>query len=182
MATAARTGGWVVGVLLLTIAGCSAVPVAGTPAPPDPRAAFGAFAHPATAADQLPDDLTVDLNEPDSRRIGSWPGTDVYLAFTAPDSICLLVVAAAGGGTSCGPAADAAITGMAVLSTEEGGTGATAAVLVPDRATVVVERGTFVAAGDGVIGIHTTRPQDGIAATLTFGDGRTSRIELAPPG
>lgn len=84
MVTAARTGCWAAGVLLLTTAGCSAGQVAGIPAVPDPRAAFGAFAHPATPVDRLPDHLAVDLNDPDSRRVGSWPGADVYLAFAAP--------------------------------------------------------------------------------------------------
>lgn len=180
MVAGARAGRWAAGALLLTIAGCSAGLVDGSAAPPDPRAAFGAFARPATALDRLPDRLAVDLDDPDSRLLGSWPGTDVYLAFEQPDTICLLVNATAGG-ISCGPVAEAAAGGAAILWTGDDSAGANAVVLVPDRATITIDRGTFVAAGDGVVGIRSDSPADGIAATLTFDDGRTSRIDLAQP-
>ncbi len=55
-------------------------------------------------------------------------------------------------------------------------------ILVPDNATATISRGTIVAAGNGVIGVRTTTPQEGIAITLNFADDHRSDLDLEVPG
>jgi len=56
-----------------------------------------------------------------------------------------------------------------------------ATVLIPDGATATIDRGTFIAAGDGVIGIRPATPKEGVAVTLEFADGHTSHLALILP-
>jgi hypothetical protein len=170
-------------IAILGLAGCSEVLVGGTPTITsfDPQEVFGAFAHQAQSNDRAPDRLTIELDAPDTRKIGSWPGTDVYIAFGEPDTICLIADYSppwgTTGGSVCGPGMEAATKGIGMMHQVDP-VEAQAVILVPDNATLTIERGTFVAAGNGVIGIGTDAPKQGIAATLTFPNGHTSLLEL----
>ena len=188
--TITRAAGGVAAVLTMLLStGCAAATVAGTPvtAAADPRAAFGAFARPAQPTDRLPDHLTISgssgSTEPDARKVASWPGTDVFLAFAPPDMLCLMVDTRPGpgatGGVGCGPASTAADRGMgSVIGAGDSGT--LGVVLIPDGATATMNGGVIVAVGDGVIGVQPDQRSDGIDITLTFADGHTAHLDLTP--
>ena len=169
------------------IAGCSGGAVDGTAMmmPFDPQESFGAFAHSEQHRDQAPDNLTIELYVTDLRKIGSWPGTDVYVAFNAPGTICLIADYSPPwsrtGGSACALGVEAASKGIGILN-QANPEQAQAVILVPDSATATINRGTIVAAGDGVIGVGTTNPQEGIAITLNFADGHRSDLDLNVPG
>lgn len=72
---------------LLLLAGCAATPA------PRPTA----FQRPATAADEVP-----GMTYPDSRVVGSWQGSRLYLAIPEGGAlVCLVVVEEGGTGTAC---------------------------------------------------------------------------------
>ena len=151
----------------------------------DPREAFGAFAHPVQPWDRLPDKLSIELDVTDSRKVGSWPGADVYIVFSAPSTLCLVIDSnppwGNAGGSVCSNAGEYADTGTATLwSGDDPENDSQATVLIPDSATATIERGTFIAAGNGVIGIKPTNHRDGVAVTLTFPNGHKSHFDLKP--
>lgn len=169
--------------LAVVLTACSAGAIGGTATvrPLDPRETYGAFAHPVRPADRLPERLQDPVvgAPADVRRVAGWTGADVYLTYSAPATICLVVDSdppwGRFGGTACSDGQDAVI-GMAMLLSDDDDV--QAIVLVPDGATVAVDRGTFIAAGDGVIGVRPGTAQEGVAVTLAFADGHTSAFEL----
>ena len=67
------------------------------------------------------------------------------------------------------------VTGTAILWSDDiPDNDSQAIVLIPDGATATIDRGTFIAAGDGVNGIRPATPKEGVAVTLEFADGHTS--------
>jgi len=124
------------------------------------------------------------LIDSDTRRVGSWLGADVYIADDSSFTICLVIASnppwgnAGSVGCSHGEYAD---TGTATLwSDDDPDNDTQATVLIPDSATASIDRGTFIAAGNGVIGVRPTHPGDGDAVTLHFPNGHTSTFDLRP--
>jgi hypothetical protein len=108
----------------------------------------------------------------------------VYILYAAPSTICLVIDSnppwgnAGSVGCSYGEYAD---TGTATLwSDDDPDNDTQATVLIPDSATATIERGTLIAAGNGVIGIKPTNSRDGVAVTLHFPNGHTSHFDLIP--
>ena len=107
----------------------------------------------------------------------------MYIAFGAPGTICLIADNSPPwgntGGSVCGPGIDVASKGIDMMYQVDPKQ-AQAVILVPDSATATIDRGTFIAAGNGVIGVKPASPQDGVAVTLNFPAGHKSHFDLKP--
>ncbi|MET3808169.1 hypothetical protein ABIB25_005198 [Nakamurella sp. UYEF19] len=164
--------------------GCTQEVVGGS-GRPDSSFAFAIFSRPERTTDHIPAPL---WNEPSPSTSGEAPTVrlavngdqrQIYVVHTSDDQICVVADGNPGvdtiGGQGCAPGTVATLR-LLTFGVHEGvAANDWTAVLIPDGGTVTINRGTFVAAGGGVLIVR----GNGIAVTVTGTNGGPLQLTIA---